>query len=590
MNNILKLFRYLRGGCVNEGTGVSSVNKNESVTENNRAVVNLAIYITVCLAAGIPQNYVYAASRNETLVEDYIKTMKEIQNYESELARLTENKEGAQMKDNYLVSVESRKDSAKKRLIELLQTKDKKLEDIRKRKGEEEYLKRKGAIEDDEEELKVEIKQLQEEADNILASLKQRKAASEKSIKERINSAQKRLQNIADDYSRFNAEVRDIRDAVSALDKVQKDGTDEPDIASGGENKEGPQYFTVFDIPLNATPQEVANVLEKNNIELSGIFYDDDKNKIIEDFEQALIEDYHNWHSEDKLKEVIGIFDSKKFNFFGFRYQNKQCYLYPSSFDYFHKDSNNHIPLFEVYHDMYNSQFHLLCSNVPNEMAINGISKINILFGSIDGNIPRSFLIGFSINPTTDIIALLTSKYGEPKVYCMSLPWQTDRLKVELHKVMINLLKKKYPSTVSREFTNLPSVGERKPTILYAEIYPKIYKSIIVNPDPRVSWFAGIPWFDCFNVFSTYDGTSCLFEWDLNDIKILLPADLIPNKAVINVGERIEEYPTDVLFRPKALIYINPSLATNLYNMYQAYYKKVLELMQSIHEEGMGKF
>lgn len=623
MNNIFKLVEHFIGSLISDGTGISVTDKKKSAAGKVRAVLNVVIYITVfaCLIVGLPLSHAYAASRNEESVESYVKTMKEIQNYESELARFIENKEGSKQKGSYLASVESRIDSAKKELIEFLQQKDKILEDIRieeirNRKGEKEYLKtkvpkayfenkeialkaRKVFVENKEPALKANIKQLQEEANIILASFKESRVASEKNIRENIDSAQKRLQNIANDYSRFNAGVRDIRDAVSALDKAKKDDTDESDIASGGENQEGAKYFTVFDIPLGATPQEVAKVLQQKNVELSGYFDADQKTKTIEDMEQALIQDYSTGHHEDKLKEVLGIFDSKKFNFFGFRYQDKQCYLYPSSFDYFHKGDSSPVRIFfEKYYNLYNSQFHVLCKNLPNEMVMNGIASVNILFGSTNGEIPRSFLIGFAINPTSNIISLLTEKYGEPKVYYVSRPWGKDKTEVKLHEYKIKFLKKRYSNSEQREFMNLPRQTfatfeddllhrERTPSVLYSEIYPDIYRSIIVNS--QLTWFDQLPWFDPFHVYSTYESTSCLFEWNYNDNKILLSASVKLDKSMV-MNSEITVLPTDVVFRPNALIYLIPSTAKQLYSMYQEYYKNVVESMKSIQKGGASKF
>jgi hypothetical protein len=566
------------------------------------------IYIALIagLIIGFITDRVYALSTNETLVECYIETLKEIENYKNPIGK--EDSSGKEKFEKRQKQLQDKKQRSQKQLDNLLQQKDKMLKEIRRQHGEERYLIKKNLAESDEARLRADIQEAENEIKNNIKHRDEGKIKQGKSIKENIRRAEERLQKIAEDYSRHNAGLRDIKDTVAALSNTQKDSAD---ITPLEEKQEKSNYLTAFGIPLGATPQETADALEGTDIVLSGIFHENVKSETMEGFEQSLISSYRKWNREDKLKEVLGVFDNKKFKTFGFTYREEKYYLYPSSFGYFIKDSEKyHIPYFEKYYNVYNSQFHLLCTNLPTDMILNGIDGIHIFFSSVNGETPRSFLLGFSNTPTVDTISVLTEKYGEPKVYYLLQP--PSDMSARQQEDKIKLLKKKYPNSEGRDSTSTADTRINIylgpiafPALLstkkYAGIYPYIYKSIIPNTgytgcynEPQFLLRAiQIEWFYFFNVCSDDStwSTSCLFEWDHDGNKILLSADIELNYGQI-ANSTSKENPTDIVFKPhKGLVYLTASATTpHLYSMYQDYYKEVIELTQTIRKEGESKF
>jgi len=215
-----------------------------------------------------------------------------------------------------------------------------------------------------------------------------------------------------------------LKEASTPAD-VQDDGVFyTAEAASSTEKRSGP--LTVFDIPLNASVQEVFSVIEKKGMDFRyGCFNDENQMKRFskEGLRDLVSRSYEAKGISGASKEAaLRVVDEGKIKFYPFKYKGRQYGLRPQSLDALLNSDLK--PVFDKYYSVYNSQFMIELRDLSEDMKSQGVTTAYILFGSFNQEEPRSYLInlgfrwgepGLSSNPK--LAAVLNKKYGLPKIY-----------------------------------------------------------------------------------------------------------------------------------------------------------------------------
>ena len=316
-------------------------------------------------------------------------------------------------------------------------------------------------------------------------------------------------------------ETKILDEGVFKVDMLPSSGTDV-------------QSLDVFGIALNTSIQEVINVLEAKNIEFTGLRDDESHQQRCALLRDTVKRRYENSGITDARKEsALKIIDEGKIKFFPVKYQSKQYWLSPVSLDML-LQADRMTPVFDELYEKYNSQFcvsyHL---NLPEDMKSQGIAGFTILFGSINQDEPRSFLVsldfnGRSANPK--LCAILNKKYGLPK----------------FHYTPIDKKKTDYFSELNRAFDYLKkeakSFEEHKNDDV---IYKTILQYLTLSNDQALDTI-GLP----FEFTSNYkERVWFILEWDCGDFKILGDFVLVADEKCLVIRPVVINY----LYYPLAL-------------------------------------
>ena len=542
----------------------------------------VSVVILGCML-GYGRNYVYAKSMNEAMVESYVKVMEDIECYEAQLQKQTiDNKGYEQEKKRWQKKLEC----SQRKLDNFLEQKEKELEEIRKLNVGKAYLKSKETYWDfNETELKRKIIEIQNKAKNALrayrVSYEDRSLKEKNRLKQEISVSQKQLQGIADEYSRYNADARNILDAVSKLDQAQNDaGMIQAEIPLDSSEQKLTEYFTVFGIPLNAPLTEVLEVLDKKEIHycyFEPLYQTKDPKHLKEKLKAKLANLYTYW-GQPFTKDLERIFDEKfRLYFIGgnniFKY-----YLFSTSFNsYTICDRNKGLyPLYEQYYNTYNSQFELNCNNLPAEMKLHDINGMRILFASLNGEEPRSFLI--FLNPSSrNLIPSLSKKYGEPKLYRPDTKsaYRFDKIKADL---FAKHLEATFSNVEVRKANDPPYMDILLNTIIIKDVYSGI-------PNTFFAW-------DRHNI--SHYWKSFLLEWNNREVKILLDSYATINWIFSNsrsstlISQAVDMQ--EIYYNQSALNYIYVPTIRKLRVMYEKLFFESEKVMKEFKNKAADEF
>ena len=335
------------------------------------------------------------------------------------------------------------------------------------------------------------------------------------------------------------------------------------------DGKENVDHIAFFNIPLDATLRKIAEVLSKTEI---FIYRGAHRIRVdyIDQYKDALIGKYKSCQLLDE--EAIKVLD-EKFNFFSFKLRDKFYYLTPSVFWCLINPTDSAYPIFETFYNSYNSQFYLICKNLPKEMTSNGVKNLSIYFDSIDGNEPRSSMICITFSlPNEKLITNLTEKYGQPKLYYGQLSKSE-----EFRKGLLEDLKKAYPNNEELHSDDL--------------IYGGISESIVLDES------IGYPSFTA--PFRGWGGDNigfgryhCTLEWASGDNRILLLAIVNGKEKLVPDRLRLSRavYAGGLTVTPYLLYYINLPNLKNSAMIYNELIKESDKKAQEIQSRGEDKF
>ena len=289
------------------------------------------------------------------------------------------------------------------------------------------------------------------------------------------------------------------------------------ETTSPTEKRNGP--FTVFDIPLNASVQEVFSVLEKKGIDYRyGRFNDENQKKqfINGGLRDLVSRSYDNKGISGVSKEAaLRVVDEGKIKFYPFTYKNRQYWLYPQSLGALLNSDLK--PVFDKYYNIYNSQtmIELRDASLSEDMKSQGVVKAYILFGSVGQEEPKSYLISLQFSWQTfnpKLAAILNKKYGLPKAYPYIFANQEG-----------------WPSEIvgriNAAFAYLKSKSASYEEKGQNEFIYKIPRFLAINDSEALDQISR-PLMTMYNAQNTggYEGESferCIFEWNPGDVKIL---------------------------------------------------------------------
>lgn len=180
---------------------------------------------------------------------------------------------------------------------------------------------------------------------------------------------------------------------------------------------------TVFGITLGSTVQDVVKVLEEKGIEIKRGYRQDSEMEIYKENLKDSVSRFYDRNGivGSEKEAALAVVDANKIKFHSFMYNNKECWISPSSLDFFFQ--SNYRPVFNKYYNEYNSTFYLELYNLSEDLTSQGIYSMNLVFGSINQEDPRLFLVSikFRDGSATQVPAILNKKYGMPNVYYPSL-------------------------------------------------------------------------------------------------------------------------------------------------------------------------
>jgi len=317
-------------------------------------------------------------------------------------------------------------------------------------------------------------------------------------------------------------ETKILDEGVFKVDMLPSSGTDV-------------QSLDVFGIALNTSIQEVINVLEAKNIEFTGLRDDESHQQRCALLRDTVKRRYENSGITDARKEsALKIIDEGKIKLFPVKYQSKQYWLSPVSLDML-LQADRMTPVFDELYEKYNSQFcvsyHL---NLPEDMKSQGIAGFTILFGSINQDEPRSFLVsldfnGRSANPK--LCAILNKKYGLPKFHYTTphyTPYEEPNYSSEFNRAF-DYLKKE-----AKSFEEHKKDDVICKTILQYLTTDQALDTISL-PFKLTSRHKELAWF--------------ILEWDCGDFKILGDFVLVADEKCLVIRPVVINY----LYYPLAL-------------------------------------
>ena len=177
---------------------------------------------------------------------------------------------------------------------------------------------------------------------------------------------------------------------------------------------------TVFDIPLGSTIQEAVTVLDKKGIDIHrGCMGEREMKMYLESLKKKILDVYESRgvigaEKEDALK----VFDENKIKFYPLKYKDEKLWLTPYSLNFW-LDANIR-PVFGQYYGKYNSTFCLQLKDLSEDIQSQGISAINLVFGSVNQEEPKLFLINLVFikgKGNDKLAAILNKKYGPPQLF-----------------------------------------------------------------------------------------------------------------------------------------------------------------------------
>jgi hypothetical protein len=324
-----------------------------------------------------------------------------------------------------------------------------------------------------------------------------------------VNDGAKVLEN------KVNKEVD--KTTKSAPANVQDDGVFYTVEVVSPLEKRNDEAFTVFDIPLNASVQEVFSILEKKGMDFrQGCFNDENQ---MNEFSKKGLRDLVSRSYEakgisgDSKEAALRVVDEGKIKFYPFKYKNRQYWLYPQSIETLF--ASNLKPVFDKYYNIYNSQTMIELRDLSEDMKSQGVIGVYILFGSFNQEEPKSYLISLEFSEQTfnpKSAAVLNKKYGLPKAY----PY-------------IYLDQKQWSSEdmfgMNAAFTYLKSKSASYEEKGKNEYIYKIPQFLAID-DSRAVRLIAMPLMTSYMselVSNRYE--KCIFEWNKGDVKIL--ADFI---------------------------------------------------------------
>ncbi|MHC4691656.1 MAG: HEAT repeat domain-containing protein [Planctomycetota bacterium] len=275
--------------------------------------------------------------------------------------------------------------------------------------------------------------------------------------------------------------------------------------------------FRVFGIPLNASLQQVVNALEKNEIPITDGLTTMNYREMF--WSGSLIDLIYDriWNTPSHEKEkALKLLDEKKIKSFYVKYKGKEYAAEPKSLKCLLKKRDMY-PVMGDYYDIYNSQFMLLCTQLPLHMTSQGLSGMLILFASIGQSEPKSFLIGFDTSRPMGVLPNLEKKYGIPTMY------YNDTIRLDDGGYFDD---ERYRDLLAKEIEDILrnfQHHERRPK---GPLYPELSEALIVHPLPIEVY-----------VHSYFGGVVCNYvvEWNCNDTKILLETTTTANGALVYV-------------------------------------------------------
>lgn len=270
--------------------------------------------------------------------------------------------------------------------------------------------------------------------------------------------------------------------------------------------------FAVFDIPLNASVQDVVNVLEKKGVEFNGY---EDENKSDYYFNEQLIDRVTRLYevrgiTGERKDAAIKVIKDKKIKIFKFQYRNRPCWLVPQSLAFLLRGERGITPMFEKLYPDYNSQFYLESQyRLSEDLQYIGLRSLGVLFTSENQADPRSTLISLYYVPTlvnNELIGILSKKYGLPKMYYAEVIKDKHREDLACTQILDDL-KQKFPNHEEKKHNY----------VLYDSIiqYFALTNSLafrkIANP------------FEIYQTGSGYDWNvvKVTLEWNTDDVKIV---------------------------------------------------------------------
>jgi hypothetical protein len=340
--------------------------------------------------------------------------------------------------------------------------------------------------------------------------------------------------------------------------KISDDGVFYPvgDMAVAKENTE---TFKVFDIPLNASVQDVFSALEKKGIEFKGGVSQE------KEIQARIRDDISRFYESkgitgEREKAALQVMDEGKFNLYSFQYGGQKYWLYPQSLDFLMKSDLE--PVFDKYYHIYNSQFAIELRSLSQDMKSQGVIRVYILFGKVGQEEPKSYLISllFGQKANPKLAAALNKKYGLPKAYRVD----TNENRIDDHPQPKQVVPK-----LADLFTYLKSKSKSFEIRAPNEIINKIGEHLLINDGLALNQIRS-PFYFTYdeNLFSMYNQGSYympyIFEWDSNALKIIAT---FQNFAFVTMDANnvlLEESPVPLILDPGVVDYIYLPIATQI--------------------------
>jgi hypothetical protein len=180
-------------------------------------------------------------------------------------------------------------------------------------------------------------------------------------------------------------------------------------------------YETVMPVPLNASVQQVSDVLGRYGGNFSCAFKEQDRQTLLDVMRRNLKASYDRFRQTNK-EPGLRAFDRQASHLLPTFFFGREKYiLAPSSFRCL--AGANMYQVFEKTPQAYFSQFALSCEDLPPKLRLFGMTRMVVLFTSFEGEPPRSCIVAYA-NPRypaslkhLPTVPILQGRYGQPKVH-----------------------------------------------------------------------------------------------------------------------------------------------------------------------------
>lgn len=180
-------------------------------------------------------------------------------------------------------------------------------------------------------------------------------------------------------------------------------------------------YETVMPVPLNASVQQVSDILGRYGGNFNGAFKEQDRQTLLDVMRKNLTASYDRFRQSNK-EPGLKAFDKQANHLLPtFSFGRDKYILAPSSFRCL--AGADKYQVFEKIPQTYFSQFALSCEDLPPKLRLFGMTRMVILFTSFEGEPPRSCIVAYA-NPryqagmkNLPTIPILQSRYGRPKLH-----------------------------------------------------------------------------------------------------------------------------------------------------------------------------